>query len=255
MLTDTHAHLYAEQFDNDRTEMLQRAFDAGVSRIFLPNIDQASISGMMALAEAYPEKIWPMIGLHPCSVNEDVEQDLAWVQSWLEKGKFVAVGEIGMDLYWDKTHIEQQKFALQQQTIWAKEKGLPVILHTREAFDEIFTVMDQLNDQQMRGIFHCFTGTVEQANHIIEYGDFYLGIGGVLTFKKSGLDQILKEIPLEYMVLETDAPYLSPTPHRGKRNESAYLTLVAEKLAEVKGVSVEEVARITTENSQKIFGI
>jgi TatD DNase family protein len=241
ILTDTHTHLYAEAFDADRNDMVQRALEAGVTRLFLPNIDSHSIPGLFSLAKQFPENCFPMIGLHPCSVNEE--------------RAFFGIGEIGMDLYWDKTFAEQQQYAFDFQIKLAKKYKLPIVIHTRNAFDEAYAIVEKNAGPDLRGIFHCFSGTVEEAEKVIALGGFKLGIGGVLTFKKSGLDSALEQISLEHLVLETDAPYLAPTPHRGKRNESAYLKLIAEKLAEVKRVRVEEVARITTENSKAVFGV
>ncbi|HEV7231191.1 MAG TPA: TatD family hydrolase [Bacteroidia bacterium] len=255
ILTDTHTHLYAEAFDADRSDMVQRALDAGVTRLFLPNIDSHSIPGLFSLAKQFPENCFPMMGLHPCSVNEEVQKELKVVEHWLGQRKFFAVGEIGIDLYWDKTFVEQQQYAFDFQIKLAKKHKLPIVIHTRNAFEEAYEIVRKNLDQDLRGIFHCFSGTIEEAEKIIALGSFKLGIGGVLTFKKSGLDNVLEQIPLEHMVLETDAPYLAPTPHRGKRNESSYLKLIAEKLAEVKRTRVEEVVRITTENSKTIFGV
>ena len=251
-LIDTHAHLYAQQFDQDRGDMIARAKAAGVRQFFLPNIDQASIPGMLELEEKYPGECFAMMGLHPCSVKEDYEQQLSTVRAWLDKRPFVAVGEIGIDLYWDKTFVDEQKEAFLRQVHWAKELDLPIVIHSREATDLIIDLLEDLPEGTARGIFHCFGGSPEQAQRIIDLG-FYLGIGGVLTFKKAGLDKTLELIDLQHLVLETDAPYLAPTPYRGKRNESAYIYKVAEKLADVKGVSLEEVARVTTANAQAIF--
>ncbi len=255
VLTDTHTHLYLKQFDDDRAAMLQRAFDLGIHRIFLPNIDGSSINAMLQLCEAYPRQCFPMMGLHPCSVSENYEEELALVEHWLNKHPFLAVGEIGIDLYWDKTYLNEQVDAFSRQIEWAKKMKLPIVIHARESFDEIFEVVDALNDESLTGIFHCFTGTVEQAQKIIDYEGFKLGIGGVVTFKNAGLDQVVQQIDLKHLVLETDSPYLAPTPYRGKRNETAYLIEIAEKIATLHQVSVEEVAEITTANSQQIFGI
>jgi TatD DNase family protein len=255
ILTDTHTHLYAEAFDADRNDMVQRALEAGVTRLFLPNIDSHSIPGLFSLAKQFPENCFPMIGLHPCSVNEEFQKELKVVEHWLSQRAFFGIGEIGMDLYWDKTFAEQQQYAFDFQIKLAKKYKLPIVIHTRNAFDEAYAIVEKNAGPDLRGIFHCFSGTVEEAEKVIALGGFKLGIGGVLTFKKSGLDSALEQISLEHLVLETDAPYLAPTPHRGKRNESAYLKLIAEKLAEVKRVRVEEVARITTENSKAVFGV
>ncbi|MBK6947898.1 MAG: TatD family hydrolase [Haliscomenobacter sp.] len=252
-MTDTHAHLYSEQFDEDREEMLARAIAAGVQAIFLPNVDKDTIEPMLALEAAHPEVCQAMMGLHPCSVSETYLEELAIVRQWLERRKFCAIGEIGIDLYWDKTHVAAQEAAFLKQIEWALEFDLPVIIHSRESMDQILGLLAPLRRERLRGIFHCFTGDRKQAEQVIELG-FLLGIGGVLTFKNSGLDSVLEQIGLEYMVLETDAPYLAPAPHRGKRNESAYLLRVAEKLAEVKGVSLETVSQITNQNAGRLFG-
>lgn len=250
---DTHTHLYSTEFDTDRTEVVENAIKAGVKTLLLPNIDVASIEPMYSLCAEFPQNCFPMMGLHPGYVNENWENDLAQIKQALFEKKNYAVGEIGMDLYWDKTFIEEQKKAFRIQIEWAKELNLPIVIHAREAFDEIFEILDELNDATLTGVFHCFTGTLEQAHKIQSYGGFYLGIGGVLTYKKSELPTVLEEIPLEQIVLETDAPYLPPTPHRGKRNESQFLLHVAEKVAEVKNCSLMEVARITSENAEKLF--
>jgi len=252
MLIDTHTHLYINKFDGDRAEMIQRAIDNGVEQFFLPNIDRSSIDGMLELEKQYPNRCFPMMGLHPCSVKENYKEELAIVEEWLYKRPFCAVGEIGLDLYWDKTFYEEQKTAFRQQMSWAKDLDIPIVIHTRNATQETIDLVREEKDEKLRGIFHCFGGSVEEANAIIELG-FHLGIGGVLTFKKAGLDKTMKHIDLKHVVLETDAPYLAPSPHRGKRNESAYVKLVAEKLATIKGVTFEEVARITSDNAQQIF--
>lgn len=252
-LIDTHAHLYAEEFDADRTEMVQRALDAGLSRMYLPNIDSTSIEGMLALEAQFPGQCLAMMGLHPCYVKENYQEELAVVKSWLEKRSFPAIGEIGIDLYWDKTFVREQEEAFLTQVEWAKQYDLPIVIHSRESMEMILDLLQPVRHERLRGIFHCFTGTVQQAEAAIELG-FLLGIGGVLTFKKSGLDVVLSEVDLQHLVLETDAPYLAPTPFRGKRNESSYLLKVAEKLAEVKGMSLNEVADITTQNALQLLG-
>lgn len=254
ILTDTHTHLYAEQFNDDRTEMIERAVATGISRFFLPNIDSSSIDGMLALEKAFPENCFAMMGLHPCSVKENYKDELALVEKWLNKRDFCAIGEIGIDLYWDKSTLSIQQDAFRTQINWAKERNLPFVIHCRDAFDEIFEVMDELNDDSMRGIFHCFTGNAEQAQHIINYGGFKLGIGGVVTFKNAGLDNVVEQIDLQHLVLETDSPYLAPTPYRGKRNESSYLMNIANRISDLHQISIEEVAKITTANSQEVFG-
>ena len=255
MFIDTHTHLYAEEFKEDRSEMIRRAISAGVEKLLLPNIDVESIDGMHQLVKQYPENCFAMMGLHPGYVKEDWEVQLKTIEENLfaHPEKYIAVGEIGMDLYWDKTFQEQQAIAFTKQVNWAKALGLPIIIHARDAFDEIFEILDKLNDERLFGIFHCFTGTLEQANHVLNYGGFKLGIGGVLTYKKAKLDQIIANIDLKNLVLETDAPYLPPVPFRGKRNESSYLLHTAEKLAEVYNLSLKEIETITTENALEIF--
>ncbi|MFT6946471.1 MAG: TatD DNase family protein [Vicingaceae bacterium] len=252
-LIDTHTHLYSEKFNEDREERIQDAIDAGVKQFFMPNIDATSIEGMNSLVQRFPKNCFAMMGLHPCSVNENVEQELQLVEQELKTNKYIAVGEIGMDLYWDKSFQVEQEMAFRKQIEWAKELNLPIDIHCREAFDEILTIMDDLNDDGMKGVFHCFTGSLEQAQHILNYGDFKLGIGGVVTFKNSGLDKVIKKLKLEDLVLETDAPYLAPAPFRGKRNESAYLVNVADKVSDIFEVSVAEVAAQTTKNALQIF--
>ena len=210
---------------------------------------------MLALAMAYPENCFPMMGLHPGSVKENYEEELKLVEAELSRQKFYAVGEIGIDLYWDKTFIREQKIAFQKQIAMAKKHALPIVIHMRNSFNETYEIVEALNDEELSGIFHCFSGSLEQAKKIISLGGFKLGIGGVLTFKNSGLDEVIREIDIKHLVLETDSPYLAPVPYRGKRNESAYLVNVAEKLAELHHISIEEVANITTENSKVVFGI
>jgi TatD DNase family protein len=254
LLTDTHTHLYVEHFDEDRDSMIQRAIESGVERLFLPNIDEGSISSMMELHEKYPNNCFPMMGLHPTSVDDNYQAQLEQVEKWFSKHPFCAVGEIGIDLYWDKTFLKEQQEAFRFQINLAKKRDLPIVIHCRDSFDEIFEILDDMNDEKMRGIFHCFTGNIEQAEHVINYGDFKLGIGGVITFKNGGLDKVLEQVDVDHLVLETDAPYLAPTPYRGKRNESAYLLQIAEKVADIYNISIEDVAKITTANSKKVFG-
>lgn len=259
-LTDTHAHLYSNEFDADRNEMIKRAVQAGIKRFFLPNIDELSIDPMLQLMQQYPQQCFGMMGLHPCSVKENVVEQLQIIEQALEANKFVAIGEIGIDLYWDKTFFEQQKVAFKTQCIWALERNLPIAIHCRNAMEEIIALLENLKEttafreNRFKGIFHCFSGNNSEAKKLIEYG-FYLGIGGVLTYKNSGLDKAIEDIPLSHLVLETDAPYLAPVPMRGKRNESAFLRFVAEKLAEIKQCSLFEIADITTKNSIHIFGV
>jgi len=252
-IVDTHTHLYSESFDEDRTAMIERAIEEGVQKMLLPNIDTDSIEPMYALCEQFPNNCYPMMGLHPGYIDEKWEENLAVVKQHLFGRENIAVGEIGMDLYWDKTFKAEQAQAFRIQIEWAKELNLPIVIHARDAFDEIFEIVDELNDSTLSGVFHCFTGNLEQAKRIENYGGFKIGIGGVLTYKKSGLDDVVKDIPMDLLVLETDSPYLPPTPFRGKRNESAYINYVAEKLAEIKGMSVEELAKITTQNAENLF--
>jgi len=252
--TDTHTHLYSEEFQADQAEMMQRAIAAGVSRFFVPAIVSSCTQAMYELEANYPEQVFLMTGLHPTYVKDNYEDELAHVERQLNERKFYAIGEIGIDLYWDKTHIEEQKIAFRTQIQWAKKYKLPIVIHCREAFDEIFAVLESEKGPDLFGIFHCFTGTKAQALQAISY-NLKLGIGGVATFKNGMIDQFLHEIPLNHLVLETDAPYLAPAPHRGKRNESAYVILVAQKLAEIYGLPIDEIAQITTANSMAVFGI
>ena len=253
-LTDTHTHLYSEEFHEDRDEMIQKAISKGVSKFFIPSIDSSYTQKMYDLEAKYPENIFLMMGLHPCYVKENYEDELAHVEAELAKRKFAAIGEIGIDLYWDKTTLDIQKIAFQRQIQWAKKYKLPINIHCREAFDEIFEVLELEKAEDLFGIFHCFSGTYEQALQAISY-NMKLGIGGVVTFKNGKIDQFLHQIDIKHIVLETDSPYLAPAPFRGKRNESSYVMLVAQKLAEIYTISVEEVARITTENARAIFAM
>lgn len=255
ILTDTHTHLYSEQFKNDIDKVVQKAINLGVSRFFLPNIDSGYTNALLALVKKYPDNMFPMMGLHPCSVKADYQQELEHVEKMLSAHQVVAIGEIGIDLYWDKTFLKEQQAAFRYQIRLAKANNLPFVIHCRDAFDEIFEILDEENDENMRGIFHCFTGNLEQAQKIINYGGFKLGIGGVVTFKNAGLDKVVEQLDLAHLVLETDAPYLAPVPYRGKRNESAYLIEIATKIASLKQVSLEEVASITTKNSIEVFGV
>jgi len=254
ILTDTHAHLYLEQFDADRQQSIRNAIDQGVRYIILPNIDKDTVAPMLELVREFPGNCFPMIGLHPTSVGADFKDHLAVVKSWLQKEKFHAIGEMGIDLYWDKTYFAQQQEAFRIQVALALEYDLPVVIHSRNSFGEIFALLDEVYTPELRGAFHCFTGNSEQASHITGMG-FMLGIGGVVTYKNSGLAEAIENIPMEYLFLETDAPFLAPVPHRGKRNESAYLPGIAWKLAEIKGMKVEEVAEITTRNAMELFKI
>ena len=254
IFTDTHSHIYSEEFAQDRTEMMQRAFEAGVKRIFVPSIDSTYTEKMYEIEKQYPENVFLMMGLHPTYVKENYEEELAFVEEQLEKRKFYAIGEIGIDLFWDKTFLEQQKIAFKRQIQLAKKYKLPINIHCRDAFDEVFEVLETEKGNDLFGIFHCFTGTYEQALQAISY-NLKLGIGGVATFKNGKIDQFLNEIDIKNIVLETDSPYLAPVPFRGKRNESSYTKLVAEKLATIYNLPLEEIAKITTENSKAIFSI
>lgn len=252
VLIDTHCHLYLKEFDNDRPEVIKRAKNAGVSKFYLPSIDSKVIDEMLRMEVEYKDECIAMIGLHPCSVNESYTQELKIVEDWLSKRKFVAVGEIGLDFYWDKTFTNEQYAAFNKQMEWALAYKLPIVIHTRQAMQETIDAVMPFAKRGLGGIFHCFGDTIEAAQQIIDMG-FLLGIGGVITYKNAGLAPVIEAIDLEHMVLETDAPYLSPVPHRGKRNESSYLLDVAQKLADIKHVSVEEVASVTTRNAEKIF--
>jgi TatD DNase family protein len=249
---DSHVHLYDEQFNMDETEMISKAIDAGVQHMYMPNCDSTTIAPMMTIASKWPSNCFPMIGLHPVYVKENYVQELTTVRSWLEKEKFYAVGEIGIDKYWDLTFLEQQKIAFSLQIDWALEFNLPVVIHSRESTQDCIEIVKQKQPGNLKGIFHCFSGSLEEAEEIISLG-FSLGIGGVVSFKKSGLSEIVAETDLEHIVLETDAPYLAPVPYRGKRNESSYIPLIASKIAEIKNLSIEDVAEITTRNAEIIF--
>ncbi len=254
MITDTHTHLYSEQFDEDRNEMIQRAKDAGISRFFIPAIDSSYTQRMLDLEEKYPNDVFLMMGLHPTYVKENYKEELALVKNWIDKRNFYAIGEIGIDLYWDKTFIKEQQEAFRTQIQWAKEKKLPIVIHCRDAFDEIFEVLESEKGDDLFGIFHCFTGTLEQAKKAISY-NMKLGIGGVATFKNGKIDKFLNEIDIKHIVLETDSPYLAPTPYRGKRNESSYITQIVDKLVDIYDLTFDEISEITTRNSKEVFGV
>lgn len=254
ILTDTHTHLYSEEFAADRDAMIHRAIDAGVQRFFIPSIDSSYTKAMYELEAKYPENIHLMMGLHPTYVKENYLEELAHVEQELSKRKFAAIGEIGIDLYWDKSTLTQQQHAFKHQIQLAKKYSLPINIHCRDAFDEVFEVLESEKGNDLFGIFHCFTGDFEQAQKAIGY-NMKLGIGGVVTFKNGKIDQFLKDIDLKHIVLETDSPYLAPVPYRGKRNESSYTVLVAQKLAELYGLTVDEIAAATTQNSKDVFGI
>lgn len=252
VLTDTHTHLYLEHFDEDRDEVIRQAIGKNIQYMLLPNIDSQSAAPMLELCDRYPENLFPMMGLHPTDVKENFGSELQAVEHWLAKRKFYAVGETGIDLYWDKTFAFEQEQSLRHQIGLAKKYRLPVVLHVRDSFDEVFSVIDDTISENLKGVFHCFTGTKKQAEKIIGWG-FKLGIGGVLTFKNAGLDKVVRDISLDHLLLETDSPFLAPKPFRGKRNESAHLLYVAEKLAEIKNTSVEEIASVTTQNAVQLF--
>lgn len=249
---DTHAHIYAKEFDADRDEVIRMSYEQGVEKIFMPNIDHTSIDGMMEVESRHPGKCLAMMGLHPCSVKKDFEKELYVVESWLSKRKFSALGEMGTDLYWDKTFWEQQKEAFIIQVRLAKKYDLPLVIHCRESIEETIALLEPLADDNLKGIFHCFGGSLEQAARIVDLG-FSLGLGGVSTFKNGGMDKIIPDLDLNKIVLETDSPYLAPVPHRGKRNEPAYILTIAAKIAELKKITLEELKRQTTTNALNIY--
>ena len=253
ILTDTHCHLYTEEFDEDRERVMARAAAAGVNKFFFPAIDSSTHEKMLSLENEYPGKCFSMMGLHPCSVKENYKDELAIVEQYLQKRKFAAIGEIGLDFYWDKTFSPQQYEVFDMQMRWALDCNLPIVIHTRNAMQETIDAVKPFADKGLHGIFHCFGDSYYMAAQIIDMG-FFLGIGGVVTYKKAGLDLVLDKISLEHIVLETDSPYLTPVPYRGKRNESSYLKFIAERIAEIKNITVEIVAKITTANAEKIFG-
>ena len=253
MFIDTHTHLFVDAFNDDRDEVVQRAIDNGVEICLLPNIDIDSIDAMHALAKKYPRNCYSMMGLHPGSVGTDWKERLEIIEKHLFSKDYIAVGEIGIDLYWDKSFKDEQREVFATQVNWAKQLGLPIVIHAREAFQEIFDVLDQLNDDSLRGVFHCFTGTAMDADKILSYGGFFIGLGGVLTYKSAKLHRSLVDVPLSKIVLETDSPYLPPTPHRGKRNESSYILHVAEKLADIYELTLKQVEEQTTENAKELF--
>lgn len=250
---DTHTHLYDEQLATDEAEMIRRAIDAGVTKMYMPNCDSTTIAPMMRIVGEHPEHCYPMMGLHPCYVKENYKDELAIVEQHLAGNKFYAVGEIGLDYYWDLSFKEQQITAFEQQIDWALQYNLPIVIHSRESLQDCIDIVKKKQDGKLAGIFHCFGGTLQEAQEIIDLG-FYMGIGGVVTFKNSTLPDVLKDIDLSHIVLETDAPYLSPMPYRGKRNESSYIPLIARKLADIKQMDIIEVAKQTTDNARKIFG-
>ncbi|MCY1500857.1 D-aminoacyl-tRNA deacylase [compost metagenome] len=254
ILTDTHTHLYYETDLKKQAQLMERCLSNQVSRLFLPNVDMASMAMIDNLVNRYPDHCFAMAGLHPCDVKPGYEETLAAIYQGIPGRRIYAIGEIGIDLYWDKATLSIQQDAFKQQIDWAKQLQLPIVIHCREAFDEVFEILEKEKDEHLKGIFHCFTGNIKQAQRALAL-DFYLGIGGVVTYKKAGLDEVLKQIALEHLVLETDSPYLAPVPFRGKPNESSYLLYVAQKVADIYQLTVEEVAAVTTANSIKIFGV
>lgn len=254
ILTDTHTHLYVEQFDKDRVEIIQKAIDNNISRFFIPAIDSTYYPAMFNLENKFPNNVFLMAGLHPTHVKSNFYEELEFVKNILKKRKFYGIGEIGIDLYWDKTYLVQQQEAFRIQINWAIENNLPIVIHCRDAFDEVFDILDEMKGDELFGIFHCFTGSLDQAKLAISY-NMKLGIGGVVTYKNGKIDQFLNQIPLEHIVLETDSPYLAPSPYRGKRNESSFLINIVDKLVDIYGLTPKEIAHITTQNSIDIFKI
>tara|TARA_R110001599_G_scaffold107695_3_gene270419 strand:- start:1089 stop:1859 length:771 start_codon:yes stop_codon:yes gene_type:complete len=254
MMIETHAHIYADQFEKDIDEVLERGREEGISKIYMPNIDHTSIDGMMELEEKYPDLCIATMGLHPCSVKGDFQKELYIIEEWLGKREFVAIGEMGTDLYWDKTFIDQQVEAFKIQVAWAKQYEKPIIIHCRESLDMTIDLVEQLKEDNLTGVFHCFNGSVAQAERIHKLG-FYIGLGGVVTFKNSGMDEVIPQLNMDHVVLETDSPYLAPVPHRGKRNEPSYLRMVAQKIADLRQVGVEEIEATTTINANSLFKV
>lgn len=252
MYIDSHTHIYLDQFDSDIEDAMQRCEDAQVKKLLLPNIDSKTIQRVKALSAKYPTTCYPMMGLHPCSVKENYQDELDILKQELGTGSYIAVGEIGIDLHWDKTFHTEQIDAFRQQIEWSRELKVPFVIHSRDSLDETIDIVTDMQDGHLQGVFHCFNGTVEQAHRIKDVG-FYIGIGGVLTFKNAGVDKVVQQLDIDNMILETDAPYLAPKPYRGKRNESSYIPLIAQRLAEVKAIDIKEIEKITTENTLKLF--
>ena len=251
---DTHTHLFASEFDNDIDIVIKNALDNGISKMLLPNIDSTTTTKMLQLCDRHPNNCYPMIGLHPCSVKKDnLEKEISHVEQMLSQNKFIAVGEIGLDLYWDKSTLDLQKIAFESQIELAKKYKLPIAIHVRDSFDEAIEIVERLNDHNLSGVFHCFTGNLEEAQRIINLKNFYLGIGGVVTFKNGGINKIINQVSLDRIILETDSPYLSPTPFRGTRNESKYLLNIAHKMAELYNIDIEDIAKKTTKNAIDLF--
>lgn len=254
ILTDTHTHLYLDAFDEDRQKVVENAMNNGVKYMLLPNINSDSAESLIKLCDQFPDNCFPMMGLHPTSVKENYKEELDLVTEWHEQERFVAVGEIGIDLYWDKTFQKQQEEAFRFQIELSLKRNLPIVIHSRESIDETVNVLKDYKNTGLKGVFHCFTGNVVQANEVIEMG-FMLGIGGVVTFKNSGLAETISQIDMKYILLETDSPFLAPMPFRGKRNESAYTRIIAQKIADIKNTNLTEVAEITTENAKRLFNL
>lgn len=254
MLIDTHSHIYSTDFLHDLDEVIQRAYSNDVRKIILPNIDSSSVKNLLNLVDTYPHICIPLMGLHPTSVNHDYQEELQVVEYWVKKRKFYGIGEIGIDLYWDKSFLDEQTHAFRFQLDLARQNKLPVVIHVRDSFDEVYQVINEMNDDNLTGIFHSFSGTAEQAQMVIDLG-FKIGVNGIITFKKSGLDNVIRQIDPSHLVIETDSPYLTPAPFRGKRNESSYLVYIAQKIADLHHMTVGDIAKITTENARKLFGI
>ncbi len=255
-LIDTHTHLFLSQFDNDIDNVIQNAISNGVTKMLLPNIDSTTTNQMLKLSERYPKHCFPMIGLHPCSVNTgNAEKEIIHVEKMLKENKFLAIGEIGLDLYWDKATLDIQKQVFELQINLAKKHNLPIVIHVRDSFKEAIEIVEKLNDDNLSGVFHCFTGNLEEAQRVINLQNFYLGIGGVVTFKNGGLDKIINQINLDHIILETDSPYLTPAPFRGKRNESKYILNIAQRLSEIYNLNIKNIAEKTTHNAYNLFNI
>lgn len=255
MFIDTHTHIYLPDFDEDRKEIISECKNSRVNKLLLPNIDKSSITDIIKICEVYKNICYPMVGLHPCYVKDYYEDDLDYLKPFIKSINTIAIGEIGIDLYWDKSNLEIQKRAFITQINWAKEFKLPIVIHARDSYNEIFEVLDQLNDENLKGVFHCFTSSLKDADRILNYGGFKLGIGGVVTFKNSGLDKVVENIDIKNIVLETDSPYLTPTPFRGTRNKSSYIPIIANKLSDIYEISSEEIGNITSKNAKEIFNI
>ena len=253
---DTHTHLFASEFNDDIDIVVKNAINSGVSKMLLPNIDSTTTNNMLQLCNKYPQHCFPMIGLHPCSVKKDnIEKEILHVEEMLNKNKFIAIGEIGLDLYWDKSTLSYQKFAFESQIKLAKKYQLPIVIHVRDSFNEAIEIVEKLNNENLSGVFHCFTGNIQEAERIINLQNFYLGIGGVVTFKNGGINKIINQISLDNIILETDSPYLTPTPFRGKRNESKYLVNIAQKMSEIYEIDINEIANKTSSNAINLFKI